>query len=154
MQNISEHVTYAEGTVSAMASRKGIDNNPPPEILEVMKITAGKLLEPIREHFKVPVRILSFYRSAALNKAVGGAKASQHMTGEAMDLQMTGGVNNRDLWEWLKRSDIELCQAIYEFGNDEQPDWVHVSYATTTRTNKREFLRAIKINGKTKYIPY
>lgn len=158
MENISEHVSYAEATVSATGSRKGIDNTPSPEILATMKITAEKLFEPIRKHFGVPVRIISFFRSAALNKAVGGAKSSQHMTGEAMDLQMTGQFTNRDLWEWLKLAHsagtIDLCQAIYEFGNDQEPDWVHVSYATTTRTNKGEFLRAIKVNGKTKYIPY
>jgi len=154
MENISKHVTYAEAIVSATGSRKGIDNTPTPEALKAMKITAEKLFEPIREHFGVPIRIISFYRCPALNKAVGGAKTSQHMTGEAMDLQMTGGVTNRQLWEWLKSSGIELSQAIYEFGNDENPDWVHVSYSSVTRSNKREFLRAIKVNGKTKYIPY
>lgn len=156
--NISEHISYAEATVSATGSRKGIKNDPPPETLAVMKVTAEKLFEPIRRHFGVPITILSFYRCPELNKAVGGAKSSQHMTGEALDLQMTSGVTNADLWHWLKvahaSGEIDLCQAIWEFGTDDEPDWVHVSYASVTRTNKGEFLRAIKVNGKTKYIPF
>lgn len=154
MLNISKHVTYAEAIVSATGSRKGIDNTPTPEALKSMNVTAEKLFEPIREHFEVPIRILSFYRCPELNKAVGGSKTSQHMTGEAMDLQMTGGVTNRQLWEWLKSSDLEFCQAIYEFGDDNEPDWIHISYSTVTRSNNRQFLRAIKVKGKTKYIPY
>lgn len=154
MDNISQHVSYAEATVSATGSRLGIKNVPPPDIIDIMKITAAKLLEPIRTHFGVPVRVISFYRSPALNKAVGGAAKSQHMTGEAMDLQMTQGVPNAQLFQWLKDSGIECCQVIWEFGTDKEPDWVHVSYSTVTRKNNREFLRAKRVKGKTVYTPF
>ena len=151
--NISEHISYAEATVSATGSRKGIKNDPPPETLAVMKVTAEKLFEPIRKYFGVPITILSFYRCPELNKAVGGAKNSQHVDGEAIDAQMTSGVTNRDLWDWLKTNPIEFDQIIYEFGDDNEPDWIHMSY-TTRRKNRQQALRAIKVNGKTKYIPF
>lgn len=153
MKNISEHITYQEAIVSATGKRLGIKNDPPPEILKTMEVTAEKLYEPVRNHFGVPFIILSFFRSPELNKAVGGAKSSQHMPGEAIDVQGTDNVTNAHIFNFIKDSGIEYDQIIWEFGTDKEPDWVHMSY-TTKRKNRRQALRAIKRNGKTVYEPY
>lgn len=149
MENISKHISYKEGIVSATGTRLGIDNTPPAEILEVMKVTAEKLFEPIREHFGQPIRIISFFRCAALNKAVGGAKNSSHIKGEAIDVQATTGFQNSDIFLYLKNGNLPFDQAIWEFGDGQNPDWVHISYREGN--NRREFLKAKKVNGKTVY---
>lgn len=149
MENISKHITYKEGIVSATGTRLGIDNTPPPEILTTMKITAEKLFEPMREYFGQPIRIISFYRCPALNKAVGGAKNSSHMDGEAIDVQGVGDVTNAAIFRYFKEIFPRFQQCIWEFGTDNEPDWVHISYKEGD--NRREFLRAKKVNGKTVY---
>lgn len=152
MENISKHISYKEGVVSATGKRLGIDNAPPPEILATMKITAEKLFEPLREHFGQPIRIISFYRCPALNKAVGGAKKSDHMLGKAIDVEGTNGVTNADIFRYFKEHDVPCSKVIWEFGTDQEPDWVHISY--DEGNNRRQFLRARKVKGKTVYEPF
>jgi zinc D-Ala-D-Ala carboxypeptidase len=152
MENISAHVSYSEGIVSATGTRRGIDNTPSPEILKVMKGTATGLFEPIRNGIGKPVRIISFYRCPALNKAVGGAKSSQHMTGEAMDLQATSGMSNADLFRYIV-AHVKFDQIIWEFGTDNEPAWVHVSLAANGK-NRRSIIRAKKVGTKTVYEPF
>lgn len=147
MEKISDHISYAEGIVSATGERLGIKNTPPAAVLANMKTTAEKILEPLRSHFGLPIVIISFYRCPALNKAVGGASSSQHMTGEAMDLRATGAVSNADLFEYIKNN-LPFDQLIWEFGTDQEPSWVHVSYSSRPRKN---VLKAFKQKGKTIY---
>lgn len=149
MESISQHISYKEGIVSATGKRLGIDNTPPPEILATMKVTAEKLFEPMREYFGQPIRIVSFYRCPALNKAVGGSKTSSHMKGEAIDVEGTNGVTNMDIIRYFKEANVPMDQVIHEFGTDEEPDWVHISYREGN--NRREFLRARKVKGRTIY---
>lgn len=152
MTNISPHITYKEGTFSATAARLGLKNDPLPMTIETMKITAEKVFEPVRLHFKTPIRVISFFRSLAVNKAVGGAKHSQHMVGEAIDIQGTGGTSNADLFGYIMSS-ILFDQVIAEFPVNGEPAWIHVSF-TIKRTNRREALVAVKLKGKTVYLPY
>ncbi len=154
MEKISEHISYQEGTVSATGKRLGIKNDPPDDILATMKITAEKLFEPLRKGIGAPIIIISFYRCPELNKAVGGAKSSQHMTGEAIDIVATGIFTNADLFFYIKNSYLDFDQIIWEFGTDKEPDWVHISY-TQKRLNRKQALRAIKLgSGKTVYKPF
>ena len=83
---ISEHIRYAEGFKSQTAIRYGIDNTPPTDILEKMMVLASMIFEPVRDHFNKPIGIASFYRCQKLNTVIGGAENSQHMTGEAIDI--------------------------------------------------------------------
>lgn len=152
MENISPHISYKEAIVSATGTRLGIDNTPPTRILAVMMDTAEKLFEPLRRHFGQPMRILSFYRCPALNKAVGGANKSDHMEGRAIDAQGTNGVTNADIFRYFKENDVPCDKIIWEFGTDTEPDWVHMSYREGN--NRREFLRARKVKGKTIYEPF
>ena len=159
---LSEHLDLAEVTRSETAKRKGISNMPPPEHIENFKLLAERVFQPIRDHFGVPIRISSGYRSAALNKAIGGAgktvngvyiPASQHCTGEAIDIDMDGTtVTNASIFNYIK-DNLEFDQLIWEFGTDTNPDWVHVSYESTGKQRK-QILRAIKQGGKTAYVPY
>lgn len=126
---------------------------PTPEHIENFKILAENVFEKVREHFKVPIHISSGYRSLELNRAIkGSSKTSQHMKGEAIDIDMDGssdGVTNADIYNFIK-DNLEYDQLIWEFGTDNNPDWVHVSYSKNK--NKKQRLKAVKINGKTSYV--
>jgi hypothetical protein len=152
---ISEHLDLVEVTRSETAKRKGISNMPIAEHIENFKKLAERIFEPIRSHFNVPIHISSGYRSKGLNTAIGGSLTSQHCSGEAIDIDMDGsanGVTNKMVFEYIK-DNLEFDQMIWEFGNSEAPDWVHVSYETTGKQRK-QILRATKSGGKTVYSPY
>lgn len=153
MNNISSHITYEEATKSQTGIRKGIDNTPTEEHLANMKYLAETIFEPIREHFGKPIGISSFYRGPALNKAIGGAATSQHVKGEAMDIDgdIFGGVDNIAIFEYIK-TNLEYDQIIAEFGTIDKPDWVHVSIRRDGK-NRKQILRAVKQGTKTVYIP-
>lgn len=149
---ISEHLSLAEVTRSETAKRKGISNNPTAEHLENFKLLAENVFEKIRNHFGVPIHISSGYRSKELNSAIGGSQTSQHSKGQAIDIDMDGsgdGVTNADVYNFIK-DNLEYDQLIWEFGNDKNPDWVHVSYSKDK--NRKQRLKAVKKNGKTSYI--
>ena len=152
---LSKHLSLAEVTRSDSAKRNGITNEPTAEHLNNFKLLAEKVFEPIREHFKVPIHISSGYRSAALNKKIGGSLTSQHCQGEAIDIDMdgsAGGVTNANVFNYIK-DNLNFDQLIWEFGTDKNPDWVHVSYESTGKQRK-QILKALKVNGKTSYVPY
>lgn len=159
---LSKNLALAEVTRSETAKRKGISNMPTPEHIENFKLLAERVFQPIRDHFGVPIRISSGYRSAALNKAIGGAgktvngvyiPASQHCTGEAIDIDMDGTtVTNAEIFNFIK-DNLEFDQLIWEFGTDTNPDWVHVSYESTGKQRK-QILKAIKKGSATSYLPF
>jgi hypothetical protein len=150
---LSKNLSLAEVMRSETAKRKGVSNMPTPEHIENFKKLAEKVFQPIREHFGVPIHISSGYRSAALNKAVGGSSSSQHCTGEAIDIDMDGtSITNKQIFDFIKEH-LEFDQMIWEFGTSANPDWVHVSYESTGKQRK-QVLRAVKQGGKTSYVPY
>ena len=150
---ISKHLSLAEVSRSETAKRRGISNTPTAEHLENFKKLAENIFEPIREHFGVPIHISSGYRSKELNAAVGGSASSQHCQGEAIDIDMQDtSITNAEIFNFIK-DNLNFDQMIWEFGNDTNPDWVHVSYESTGKQRK-QILKAIKSNGKTSYIPY
>jgi zinc D-Ala-D-Ala carboxypeptidase len=154
MERISEHITYSEAVCSDTAKRLGIDNTPNGGQIERMKTLAYKVFEPLRLHLGVPIYISSFFRSAALNKAIKGAKNSQHLTGEAMDIdaEKYGGTTNKTIFEFIKNN-LEFDQLLWEMGTDTEPDWVHVSF-TYKHPNRKEVLKAFKGSNGTQYAPY
>jgi hypothetical protein len=136
-----------------MAKRKGIDNTPTNEEIENMKILAEKIFQPIRDHFGVPIHISSGYRSKKLNKAIGGSSTSQHCKGEAIDIDMDGsdsGITNVQIFRYIKEN-LFFDQLIWEFGNNSNPSWVHVSY-NTSGPQRRHILKATKGTFGTKYV--
>jgi zinc D-Ala-D-Ala carboxypeptidase len=87
---ISKHISDKEGVYSITATRLGLDNKPSQFELANMKELAEQIFEPLREWVSGPIRINSFYRGKALNKAIGGSTASQHCKGQAMDIDDGG----------------------------------------------------------------
>ena len=150
MDRISKHVSYKEGVRSNTATRRGIDNTPTDDHLHFMEIIAHEIFEPLREWVGGPIKINSFYRSPDLNTAIGGSATSQHCKGQAMDIDDTfGHKTNAEMFEWI-RENLDFDQMIWEFGNDNNPDWVHVSYVSEAK-NRNRCLKAYKEKGKTKY---
>lgn len=150
---LSEHLELAEVIRSESAKRRGISNMPTEDHIKNLKLIAENVFEPIRANFRQPIRISSGYRSQALNAAIGGAMKSQHSSGEALDIDMEGtALSNKEIFIFIKDK-LNFDQLIWEFGNKNEPDWVHVSYKANGQQRK-QVLRAIKEQGKTKYIPY
>jgi len=148
---ISEHVSYKEGVYSNTATRRGIDNTPTDNHLHFMEIIANEIFEPLRKWVGGPIKINSFYRSPNLNKAIGGSKTSQHCKGQAMDIDDTfGNATNAEMYYFIKEN-LDFDQIIWEFGDDDNPAWVHVSYVSPEK-NRNRCLKAYKDNGKTKYM--
>ena len=147
---ISKHVSMKEATRSVTALRLGLDNAPTEEHLDNMKLLASKIFEPLRSWVGGPIRINSFYRGPELNKAIGGSTKSQHMIGQAMDIDDTyGHKTNAEMFNYI-RGNLDFDQMIWEFGDDDNPNWVHISYVSPEK-NRNRCLKAYKENGKTKY---
>ncbi len=150
MNKISKHITYAEAIHSNTAKRRSIDNTPSPSQVETMGVTAEKIFEPLRQWVGGPIKVTSMFRSAPLNEAIGGAKSSQHMKGQAMDLDdVYGYKTNAEMYHWIKEN-LNFDQLIWEFGTDTNPNWIHVSYVND-EDNRNRCLKAYKENGRTKY---
>ena len=146
--NLSQNLTLEEVTKSSTANRLNIDNtNMTVDVLENLKSLAENVFQPARDQLG-PIRVSSGYRSPELNKAIGGAITSQHSKGEALDLQ---GINfeNSKLFGYIK-DNLEFDQLIWEFGDDDNPDWVHVSYKKNGE-NRNMILKSVKANGNTVY---
>ena len=147
---ISKHISYKEGVHSITAIRKGIDNEPNEEQLANMKLVANNVFEPLRVFINGPIKVNSFFRSPDLNKAIGGSTKSQHCKGQAIDIDDTfGKMTNAEMYRWVK-DNLDFDQMIWEFGDDDNPNWVHVSYVSDV-SNRNRCLKAYKEKGSTKY---
>jgi len=147
---ISKHISDKEGVFSRTALRLGLDNTPSEEQLKCMQEIAEKIFEPLREWVGGPIKINSFFRSPSLNKAIGGSSKSQHCHGQAMDIDDNyGNATNAEMYNWIKEN-LDFDQMIWEFGNDNNPDWVHISYVSK-EDNRNRCLKAKKYKGKTVY---
>lgn len=152
---LSENLELTEVIRSESAKRLGIKNIPTEQHIKNIKLLAENIFEPIRKNFRVPIRISSGYRNAVLNSAIGGSINSMHCTGEAIDIDMDGnsyGISNKNIFDFIKNN-INFDQLIWEFGDKNNPDWVHISYKANGNQRK-QVLIANKINGKTTYKPY
>jgi hypothetical protein len=115
-----------------------------------MELVADEVFEPLRSWVGGPIKINSFFRSPKLNTAIGGSSKSQHCKGQAIDIDDTfGRATNAEMYHFIK-DHLDFDQMIWEFGDDDNPDWVHVSYVSEKK-NRRRCLKAYKEKGKTKY---
>ena len=150
---LTKNFNLKEFIKSETATRKRIDNTPNAEHAENLKYVCEKILEPVRKHFKKPIRINSGYRGPALNKAVGGSSKSQHCNGEAVDFEIDG-LPNPELAKWVT-DNCEFDQCILEFyDSKEGPNsgWVHASIKRDGN-NRKQKMTAVTENGKTVYKP-
>lgn len=153
MTRISKHISYKEATRSITAIRLGIDNKPFEYELGNMKAVAENIFEPLRKWVGGAIKVTSFFRSEKLNKAIGGSVSSQHCQGRAIDIDdVYGYKTNAEMFQYIKNN-LDFDNLIWEFGTDDNPDWIHVSYVSNER-NRGRVLKAIKENGKTKYLNY
>ena len=149
MKKISKHISYNEGVYSITANRLGLPNDPSDEHLANMELLAEKVFEPLREHVGHPIKINSFYRGPQLNKAIGGSHSSQHCKGQAMDIDDSyGNATNAYMYDWIKKN-LDYDQMIWEFGDDKNPDWVHVSFVNEG-VNRNRCLKAYRVEGSRK----
>lgn len=147
---ISDHVSYEEAIRSRTAIRLDIDNTPKSYELTNMYGVAVNIFEPLRKWVGGPIKINSFFRCEDLNKAIGGSSRSQHCEGRAIDIDDTfGHKTNAEMFQYIKEN-LSFDQLIWEFGDDKNPNWVHVSYVSEDGNRKR-CLKAYKLNGSTKY---
>ena len=147
---ISKHISYREATHSATAKRRGLDNTPNQEQLENMYRVAEFIFEPRRLFVGGPIKINSFFRSVAVNRAVGGTSRSQHCKGQAIDIDdVFGHKTNAEMFQYV-RENLDFDQMIWEFGSNNNPSWLHISYVSKAE-NRNRILRAVKRDGKTKY---
>jgi len=123
MNQISKHISLNEAIESPTALRMGIKNVPNELELEAMKYVAENLFEPIRKWYKNPIKINSFFRCAALNKAVKGSASSQHVKGEAIDISGGNKIENKKIFDYIVSSGLDFDQCINEFDYT----WVHIS---------------------------
>ena len=147
---ISEHISFKEAIKSNTALRRGINNEPDDYQITNMVGIAHNVFEPLREYVGGPIKINSMFRCEELNRAIGGSSRSQHCEGRAIDLDDTFGYKtNAEMFEYIRKN-LSFDQLIWEFGDDNNPAWVHVSYSSKDE-NRGRVMRAEKINGKTQY---
>ena len=134
---ISKHITIEEATQSPTALRMGIKNVPNAEELEAMKYVAENLFEPIREWYNAPIKINSFFRCVALNKAVKGSLTSGHVLGNSIDISGGNKIENKKIFDFIKTSGLNYDQVINEYDYT----WIHISLK---KTGNRKQLLTIK----------
>lgn len=128
---ISKHITIDEATLSPTALRLGIDNTPNEDVLINMKLVAERCFEPIRNWYGKPIKVNSFYRNEALNRAVKGSLTSQHVQGKAIDITTGTKAGNKLIYDWAKEN-IIFDQLINEYDYA----WVHISYNKNNNRNQ------------------
>ena len=148
---LSDNFSLNELTKSQTAERKGIDNTPGPNHQENLKSLCEMILQAVRDHFAQVVSVSSGYRSPELCVAIESSTQSQHAKGEAADFEIFG-VSNKELADWINEN-LDYDQLILEYWKESDPNsgWVHCSY--TDGSNRKQYLRAYKENGSTKYEP-
>tara|TARA_R110002020_G_scaffold197141_2_gene398191 strand:- start:291 stop:752 length:462 start_codon:yes stop_codon:yes gene_type:complete len=148
---LSQNFSLSEFTKSQTATRHGIDNTPSmTNIINLTSLCEG-VLQPVRNHFMKPMIISSGFRCKELNTKIGGSKTSQHVLGQAADIEVLG-VSNLELSDWIN-TNLEYDQLILEFYNEKEgphSGWVHVSF--DKGYNKHDYKEAYKNEqGQTRY---
>lgn len=145
---IGKFLTLAECCKSATAIKMGIDNVPNEMQVQAMKDLCKFIYDPLCEHFATKIPFNSFFRCDALNKAIKGAKGSQHTMGEAIDMDFDGkniGVTNQILFDYI-RFNMTFDQLIWEFDGA----WVHCSWSDSHQP-RMQVLKAVNKGNKTTY---
>lgn len=141
---MTKNFTLAELT----KTNTGLPNALPKHLEGNLRALAENVLQPARDALGA-IEVTSCYRSPEVNRKVGGASKSQHVQAQAADLKYAGG--NDVLFHWIA-DNLEYDQLIWEFGTADAPSWVHVSYSEGK--NRKQKLKAAKVNGKTKYLQF
>jgi len=152
---LTKNLSLAEVTKSATAVKFGLKNEPNEKQLANLIAVGENIFQPTREYFGVPIMVTSGFRGEALNDLINGSSNSQHCKGQALDLDADyfGKITNAEIFYYIK-DHLNYDQLIWEFGNDEEPAWVHVSFVSEEE-NRNQTLKAFKGHNKiTKYRPF
>ena len=149
--NLTANFTLSEMNKSETALRHGMANDPSPTEIDNLRVLCEEVLQKVRDHYGMGVKVNSGFRHPLVNAKVGGSTTSDHCKGFAADIEIPG-IANADLAQWIA-DNCEFRQLILEFYTPGIPDsgWVHVSY--NPADNKKQVLTATKQNGKTVYLP-
>lgn len=148
---LSKNFHLREFVQSQTALRRGIDNTPPSAVVAALRMLCLMVLEPLRDAVGRPIVITSGYRSPELNRAIGGAKKSQHMLGEAADFEAPG-VSNLELVNTIILGHLPYDQLILEFHDPAKgpsSGWVHCSHRSARQ--RGQVLHALREDGRTVY---
>lgn len=143
---LSKNLSLSECLRSDTAKRLGIKNTPHEDwVIENLKAIAEQVFQPCRDHFGVPLFVSSGYRSPELNAAIRGSRRSAHLEGAALDIDadVFGGCTNSELFEYIKEC-LDFDTLIWEFGDESNPDWVHVAYVRDG-SNRKRCLKAVRL---------
>ena len=146
---LSKNFSLAEMIKSQTAERKSINNNPNEDNIENLQRLCEHILQPVRDHYGKVVSVSSGFRSPELCVAIGSSTTSQHASGQAADFEIYG-VSNKELADYIA-DNLDFDQLILEFWKPEEPNsgWVHCSYKL--HDNRKQVLRASRVDGKTHY---
>ena len=135
---LSKNFSLEELIASNTAKARKIDNTPSPQIRANLERLCKEVLQPIRDAYGHAITVTSGYRCPKLNAAVGGAKTSQHMQGQAVDIKCTA-TSKAKLFALIKdmidKKKIKVGQLIWEYGTKKEPNWIHVSLPYTKVNN-------------------
>lgn len=138
---LSKNFTLEELTFSITALNNGWNNTPNPEARAELSRLAVEVLQPIRDVWGKPIRVTSGYRMPRLNASVGGSPTSQHLLGQAADIQALNMVDNGKLFFCIKKmiesGKLKVGQCIWEYGTKTNPKWVHVSLPRIGKKNNQ-----------------
>lgn len=129
---ISKHISIEEATHSAKAVENKVSNIPTEVELEAMQLVAEKLFEPLREWYNKPIKVNSFYRNKETNKLVKGAKNSNHLRGQAIDITAGSKTENKKLFDWCIKNFTDFDEIINEYDYT----WIHISYKSVGNRKK------------------
>lgn len=133
---ISKHISEYEATFSATAKRLGIENVPNETELASMRLVAEKCFEPLREWYGKPIKVNSFFRNQAVNRAVGSTDKSYHRLGMAIDMSAGSKEENEKLFNWCK-DNLKFTELVNEYDFS----WVHIAYNPNSLTNTLKVIK-------------
>ncbi|PIQ23489.1 peptidase M15A [bacterium (Candidatus Blackallbacteria) CG17_big_fil_post_rev_8_21_14_2_50_48_46] len=145
MSQLTHNFTLSELTVSQTAARRGLNNTPGPIQTANLKLLCVQALQPLRDKLNKPIIVTSGYRSPVVNRAIGGATNSAHMSGLAADIYVPG-MSSAELMKRIHTMGLPVDQVIDEFGS-----WVHVAVPAKGQPARREYLIARYQNGGAVY---
>lgn len=141
---LTKNFTLEEMTATSHVEWQKENSNPPKEVIYNLQQLCENILQPIRDGLGIPIKVTSGYRCPGLNKAVGGAKSSQHLEGKAADIVLSTG-SNLLIFEKVLELKLPIDQMINEFNYK----WIHISYVRIRM--RGEVLLSLKEKGKTIY---
>lgn len=130
-----KYFTIAELCRSDAADRLGIDNRCGSEHAANLTALVENVLDPLREWYGKPIRVSSGYRCPELNARVKGVANSQHLSGQAADIDTGDRGQNKLLFEYV-RTHLPFDQLI----DESNFAWVHISYRADGK-NRKQLLR-------------